>query len=88
MNKTDNSLMVSCRKAVSLDEKGKWTRLSFKERVQLRLHQGICVACKRFEEQSQLIEQAIVRLSDPSSGGELRNEIKDELIHKLNKSKG
>ena len=34
---------------------------SIKERMQLRLHKEVCVACKRYSEQSVLINNALDR---------------------------
>ena len=77
------SIMVSCQKATSLAEKGRWTRLTFKERVQLKMHDSICAACKKFEHQGMMIEQAMERLSQKVRTESLSEERKQEIIQRL-----
>jgi hypothetical protein len=64
MRRLISKIVVSCKKATLLTEKGKWTRLTIKERFRLRLHNNICVACKKFTHQSDLIDEALQKLSN------------------------
>ena len=64
-------IMLSCKKATLLIEKKLLTPLSFKEKVQLKMHKSLCTACTNYEQQSVLIDEL------------LRNHIQDDenLIH-------
>lgn len=52
-------LLLSCKKATSLIEKKLIVPLSFKEKVQLNMHMGICDACKAYEKQSKKIDRLL-----------------------------
>ena len=59
MKKLMNYLMLSCKKATELIEKRSLVRLSFKEKVQLRLHKSMCDACTAYEKQSRKIDELL-----------------------------
>lgn len=50
-------LMLSCQAATELMEKKLRDELSRTEEIKLRMHSLMCAACRRYERQSQLIEQ-------------------------------
>jgi len=52
-------LFLSCLKATELIEKKLYSRLSFKEKLQLKIHKLMCKACRRYEKQSELIEKGV-----------------------------
>ena len=52
-------IMLSCRKATELIEKKLHTRLSRRERVQLKWHKSICDACTLYEKQVVFIEKTL-----------------------------
>ncbi len=52
-------LFLSCLKATELIEKKFHVKLSFKERLQLKLHKMMCDACTMYEKQSALIEKGM-----------------------------
>ncbi len=49
-------LMISCREATLLTEKKMGGRLSFTDRLRLVIHQALCDGCRRYQQQSRLID--------------------------------
>lgn len=61
-------LTLSCENATLLIEKNALNELSRPQSIQLKMHTAFCDACKQFQRQSQLINQAIQNhLSDFST---------------------
>jgi len=54
-----NMLILSCLKATELIEKKLHFKLSFKEKLQLKMHKMMCDACRLYEKQSALLEKGI-----------------------------
>ena len=54
-----NILILSCLKATELIEKKLHFKLSFKEKLQLKMHKMMCDACRLYEKQSALLEKGI-----------------------------
>jgi len=52
-------LFLSCLKATQLIEKKIHFKLSFTEKLQLKLHKSMCDACSNYEKQNYFIEKAI-----------------------------
>ena len=59
MKKLMNILILSCLKATELIEKKLHFKLSFKEKLQLKVHKMMCDACRMYEKQSTLLEKGI-----------------------------
>lgn len=59
MKKLMHILLLSCIKATELIEKRFYFKLSFKEKLQLKLHKTMCDACTNYEKQSKIIEKGI-----------------------------
>lgn len=59
MKKLMHILFLSCLKASELIEKKFHFKLSFRERLQLRLHKTMCSACTMYEKQSTILEKSI-----------------------------
>ena len=53
------AIHLSCREASRLISQGMDRRLSFAEKIALRLHLGICDACTRFGRQVEFIRRAL-----------------------------
>jgi hypothetical protein len=53
--------MLDCREATALVLAGEDRRLSFGERVGVRLHMMVCQACPRFARQVALMREALRR---------------------------
>ena len=51
--------MLSCKKATELIEKKLLVNISFKEKVQLKMHKSFCDACTAYEKQSRLIDKLL-----------------------------
>jgi len=54
--------MLSCVKASEMIEKKIHFNLSFREKIQLKMHKMMCKACTNYEKQSILIDKSINRL--------------------------
>jgi hypothetical protein len=52
-------LFLSCLKASELIEKKMHFKLSFREKLQLKIHKSMCDACRIYEKQSTVIEKGI-----------------------------
>ena len=87
MKKLMNYLMLSCRKATELIEKRTLVRLSFKEKVQLRMHKSMCDACIAYEKQSRKIDELLhkhIHDVNIDSAAILSNEtLKEKIINNI-----
>ncbi|MDP4284017.1 MAG: hypothetical protein Q8891_06310 [Bacteroidota bacterium] len=87
MKKILNLLMLSCKKATELIEKGLLVRLSFREKIQLQLHKSMCNACTTYEKQSKKMDEILHKhIHDDStdSSGIIQNEeLKEKILNKL-----
>ena len=84
-----NLLFLSCKKATEIIEKKKVVVLSFKEKVQLRIHKSICKACTSYERQSIIIDTSLKNLSEKhkkSDKPQLSPEAKSNIINKIKES--
>jgi len=61
MNRFVQPLMLSCRKASEFIEKGQVEKLSWAERVQIRMHNSICKGCKAYQTQSEILNQLMTQ---------------------------
>jgi len=79
--------MLSCKKATELIEKRSLIRLSFREKVQLRLHKSMCDACTAYEKQSKKIDELLhnhIHDTDMEHTTILKNEtLKEQIINNL-----
>ena len=64
-------LMLSCKKATFLIEKGNSKPLSFMDKLQLAVHLKMCSKCADYKKQSVLIENVLksnhINISNPSN---------------------
>lgn len=51
--------MLSCKKATELIEKKSLIGISFKEKIQLRMHKSICDACTAYEKESLWLDKML-----------------------------
>ena len=81
-------LFVSCLKATELVEKKFHFELSFKEKIQLKLHTMMCNACSMYEKQSEMIEEGIKKylLSHPYEETNIE-ELKKQIHRKLEETR-
>lgn len=78
-------LMLSCKKATSLIEKRSLIGLSFKEKVQLKMHKSMCDACSNYEKQSSTIDNLLQnQRTNPENAPLIKNEeLKEKIINSL-----
>ena len=76
-------LMLSCLKATELIEKRFHVKLSFKERLQLRMHLMMCEKCTRYQKQSAFLEKSIENLSTTHSHSANIDELKLKITKKI-----
>ena len=82
-------LMLSCRKATELIEKKLLANLSFREKVQLKMHKSFCDACTAYEKQSKLIDKLLSKQihkeSDEVENDEVvaNEELKKRILDKI-----
>ncbi|MDZ7738089.1 MAG: hypothetical protein U5K32_03270 [Bacteroidales bacterium] len=91
MKKLLNILFLSCYKATELIEKKLNFRLSFKEKIQLKIHKSMCDACSLYEKQSEFMDrwiEASERKEHHSHehSGELK-ELKKIILDRLSEEK-
>lgn len=80
-------LFLSCIKASELIEKKLYFRLSFKEKLQLKVHKAMCDACTNYEKQSIFMDKALNHPSKPddNSADDLA-DLKKETLAKISGS--
>jgi len=77
-------LFLSCLKASELIEKKFHFKLSFRERLQLKMHKMMCSACTMYEKQSTILEKSI-EIQYKNLGKELDlEELKKTINQKIN----
>jgi hypothetical protein len=54
-----NILFLSCLKATEMIEKKLHFSLSLKEKYQLKMHRMMCDACRRYDKQTNFIENSL-----------------------------
>lgn len=82
-----NFLLLSCKKATFLIEKRELSSLSFKEKIQLKLHTSMCEACRIYEKQSKTIDEALSQWIKAAAEKKefLSKEAKEKIISELKK---
>ncbi|MBI5858386.1 MAG: hypothetical protein HZB42_12150 [Sphingobacteriales bacterium] len=87
MKKLMYYLMLSCKKATELIEKRTLVKLSFKEKVQLRMHKSMCDACTAYEMQSGKIDELLhkhIHNVSVDNAATLNNEaLKETIINNI-----
>ncbi|MDT8394189.1 MAG: hypothetical protein RQ761_10095 [Bacteroidales bacterium] len=59
MKKLMHFLFLSCLKATELIEKKLYFKLSFNEKMQLKMHKTMCSACSNYEKQSYFLDKVL-----------------------------
>jgi hypothetical protein len=67
IKKVMHFMFLSCLKATVLIEKKIHFRLSFSEKLQLKMHKSMCDACSKYEKQSLIIEKGIASFQKSAS---------------------
>ncbi len=82
-----NTLVLSCKKATELIEKRGVVKLSPKEKIQLSMHTSICSACKKYEEQSEIIEKSLEQIHQKNNKPmKLSSEKKEQIMKMFDKN--
>ncbi|MGB1037630.1 MAG: zf-HC2 domain-containing protein [Bacteroidia bacterium] len=58
------AIALSCKQAALLGAKSTLDDLSFVENIRLKMHSAICGPCRQYQEDSQLIDEAISKIMD------------------------
>lgn len=83
MKKLMHILFLSCLKATELIEKKLNFKLSFTEKLQLRMHKSMCDACTRYEKQSLIIDKGLSSIKGEERDEKELEHLKKIIIHKL-----
>ena len=87
MKKVMNKLFLSCLKATELIEKKLHFKLSFAEKIQLKMHKAMCDACTLYEKQSNTLDKALAASASKDEIAIDLNDFKKEIMAKIEKSK-
>lgn len=63
MKKLMNKIMLTCKKATFFSSIKNFKELSKTQRIQLKTHQFMCPHCRRFDQQSEIIDETIFRFA-------------------------
>lgn len=77
--------MINCEKATLLMVKSSEVKLSTGEKMSLKFHTMFCKACKLFQTQNQLIDQAMASKNSVKEEASLSSAKKEELKSIINK---
>jgi len=83
MKKIMHLLFLSCLKATELIEKQFHFKLSFSERLQLKVHKSMCKACTNYEKQSTVLENGIHQYLDRELTLHDVSKLKTDILSKL-----
>jgi len=80
--------MYSCKKVTELVEKEESEKLSFMERIQLKIHLWMCPDCSSYKKQSEILSTWIKTKKD-SNTDEIRlsSTAKEKIIEELKKKR-
>lgn len=91
MNIIGKMLMISCDKSTELTEKMFVTKLSFFEKLKLKMHMKMCEVCYHYFKQSAIISKALAHShgsidSHPHIHYKASDELKNSILEKIKKS--
>jgi hypothetical protein len=79
-------IAYNCRKATFLIEKQQISRITLREKIELKIHLAGCSICKIFQQQSILINKMMGKhFADQHADIVLDEDFKDQLQQKINK---
>ena len=82
-------IMYNCRRATMLIEKKQLTKLTVREKLDLKLHLAGCSVCKLFQRQSILINKQVKILFRPANQNDhvlddaYKKELQEQITEKL-----
>ncbi|NUN69215.1 MAG: hypothetical protein HUU02_05840 [Bacteroidetes bacterium] len=78
---------IPCRRATELAEQRLHSPLSLADAVRFRFHNSLCAACRRYAEQSLVIERLLrqhtVAVPDPLADGNAAEALTETILKKL-----
>jgi len=83
MKKLMQLLFLSCLKATEFIEKKLNHKLSFKEKIQLKVHKSMCQACSNYEKQSKLIDKVLSETKIENINKEDIVNLKKSIVEKI-----
>lgn len=86
MKKLMHIFFLSCFKATELIEKKIYSKLSLKEKIQLKVHKTMCSACTNYEKQSYIIDKALSHSPEPSELSVDLSALKKSTLSKIEKN--
>lgn len=83
MKRMMHILFLSCLKATELIEKELHFRLSYKEKLQLKIHKLMCEACQRYKKQTELLDKGIANAIKEIQLDDSMNDLKKRIVKSL-----
>ncbi|MCI2230040.1 hypothetical protein MC378_12750 [Polaribacter sp. MSW13] len=83
-----NKFINSCKKTTELIDKKTFSRLSFLEKAQLRLHKSVCKTCNAYEKRSQFLDKSLENLFNHNTShnkAQLSEDRKAKILEELKK---
>lgn len=77
--------MLSCHEAAQLMSRPRDVRLSWRERLGLRLHLLVCQACRRAQVQLAFLRRAAERMDSDTTGPALPEAARRRIVESLGK---
>jgi|TARA_B110000971_G_scaffold109159_1_gene111834 hypothetical protein len=63
--------MVSCKQAAMLGAKASFNALTIFEKMKLKMHVKMCIACQSYRANSELIDEAVAKILEEKQKQEL-----------------
>lgn len=74
---------LTCLKATEFVEKKLYYKLSWKEKIQLKVHLRVCKTCSKYEKQSSLLDKMMAAPSRTTISSEEMLMLKQQIAQKL-----
>ena len=71
MNPLMKIAMVSCKQAAILGAKASFNALTIFEKMKLKMHVKMCIACQSYKANSELIDEAVAKILEEKQKQEL-----------------
>ena len=71
MNPLEKIARISCKQAAILGAKASFNALTVFEKMKLKMHVKVCVACQTYKANSELIDEAVAKILEQKEKQEL-----------------
>jgi hypothetical protein len=71
MNPLNKIARISCKQAAMLGAKASFNALTVFEKMKLKMHVKVCVACQSYKADSELIDEAVAKILEQKEKQEL-----------------